>query len=171
MSVHATGNVAADCTVTNDGLVVVQHHLRIFHQELHHTFCNKATLFLFEQSFAANKSAWLVKAYCKFQSGLYGCILISDIMAPVAVGLFDTKRIHCMHADVGKFQILAGLNQRLVDMCSHITRNQQLPAQFPNIRDTRRPNGRVTQLNLLRRSKRKCAIRKIIRTHLLKQRP
>ena len=81
--------VAHELTISQDGIVVVQQRFRIIEFELHETAVETGFL-LGEQRVASDKTPRLVPCDCKRQACLERRVFVGDVVAPVAVTLFES---------------------------------------------------------------------------------
>ena len=97
MAVHARRDARHQNAVAVHGLIVVQHRLWIIEPELHQPTVHTA-LTLGHQSIATDEAARLVEGHAPREASVQWCVLLGDVVTPVAVRLFHSQRVHCVVA-------------------------------------------------------------------------
>ncbi len=103
-----------------------------------------------EQRLAADEATLLVPGDDEAKARLDGCLLIGNVMAPVAVGLLHAAVVHGVHTGGGEAEFAASLPQALEDMGAEFGRDVELPAEFAHIGDAACPNPGIANLDLPR---------------------
>ena len=169
MTVHTRGDVADNLIVSPDRFIVIQQWIRIIEQELHQAFF-KTSFTLAQQRLTADKSACFVEGHGKTQACLQRCIFVRYVVTPVTISLFDSKRIHCMHAHQADSVCLPRLHQSVINVQRKFCGDMQFPAKFSNVGDPHGTNLRVANFDFPKMSETESLVAQVRATHPIDER-
>jgi hypothetical protein len=106
----------------------------------------------------------------KDEPGLHGRVLLADVVAPVAIGLFDPGIVHGVHAGRAQAEGGAGLPDGVEHMGGKLRRHVEFPAKLADIADAARPHTGVADLDLPGAPEREGGVRQVLARQAFQQR-
>ena len=147
-------------TVSPDRLIVIDQRLGILQSQLHEV-PRQALLLLADQGLATDKSARFVKLDHKAKTRFEWRIFVGNVMAPVAIGLFQTKRIQGVITGMHQLIRLPRCRNKIVYMLHQLGGDIELPAQLTDKRNARCSDMAEAHLDLAAGGKRKAGMAQV----------
>ena len=170
VAVRRRADVADRLAVAAHDLGVEQQRLRILHEHLHEPLrCSGPAAFCATHRVLAEEAAGFFRSTAKPRPASSTRVGVVDVVAVVAIALLHPAARERLEARVHEADLLAGLDEPIVDVQRLLGRDVELVAELAEVGDAHAQHAREADVDLARRAERERLVRHVGGRHELHQ--